>query len=495
MLKRGILFFLAVSILILGGCRKKQNVVIEATIAGYEFQPVLVYPANKVYINRAYSSPLHIAHTNELGFVKLEFLNEEKSHLYLFSKDNQLIVETPLVAFPGDSLKINTSIYNTSRPEFEGNNSELNHFMLNQRQRVSQTFRYNRVNEFPIDEFVAFCDSVENIFTQAINSSSSQGGIEQGKVELINADLQLFIALKRYEYLQHHINETQGIWKYLIPDKDYFAFNKNLIEKYASFWHLPSYSMLVDAMVENDYQHLLPVINDQYEAYPKMLGEKLNLIETKYSGIAQQVALTQLARRFSEYLVMDNAFSHIENAEKLMKRVGNEPTLMSYFSNQLDRISAIKPGNIAPNITLPNRNGEPIALEQFRGKVVLLVFWGTWCPPCLTSIPKYLELQERFKFDEVEIVFIALEARADDVSGWRNFIDGKGRIATQFLKGRPFPGVHLVALGQFHNPQVVPYAVNYAPSYVLIDKQGRISEPRVNLNEDLLVKIENLTRQ
>ena len=495
MLRRASLLFCIALIFLFSGCRKKQNVVVEMAIAGYEFQPVLVYPANKVYINRAYSNPIHIGQTDEKGYVKLEFINSDNSYLYLFSKDNLLIVETPIVALPGDTLSIKTSIFNTSRPEFEGKNSKLNHFLLTQRQILSQTFRYNRVNEMPMDEFVTFCDSTESLSLLEIDSIKSRFSITNEAIQIAMADMQLFIASKRYEYLQHHINETQGLWKYLIPSNDFYSFNKDILEKYANFWFLPGYSMLVDAMIEDDYQHLPSVIENQVEMHPKMLGEKLSLIKSNYSGVAQQVALTQLARRFSEYLVMENAFSYIDESERLMNKVGKESTLKTYFSNQVDRISAIKPGKNAPNISLPDRSGDMVSLDSFRGKVVLLVFWGTWCPPCLTSIPKYLELQERYKFDEVEIIFISLEARADDVIGWKNFIDGKGNIASRFLHGKPFPGIHLVAQGQFHNPQVIPYAINYAPSYVLIDKQGVISEPRVNLNVELLVKIEKLISQ
>lgn len=51
--------------------------------------------------------------------------------------------------------------------------------------------------------------------------------------------------------------------------------------------------------------------------------------------------------------------------------------------------------------------------EQFRGKVVLVAAWGTWCPPCLSEIPTYNDLNNRFGNAGLEIVAIAFEKEAD----------------------------------------------------------------------------------
>jgi peroxiredoxin len=302
----------------------------------------------------------------------------------------------------------------------------------------------------------------------------------------------LLIAAKRLEYLQKHINETQGNWQYLIPENSFYNFKENLIESTKEFWFLPSFSMAVDALLEDDYQHIPQVIEYPVVMYSQMLGSKLQLIETNYKAISREVALALLARNFNQHLTSSNAFINIEKADSLMQVFGKKPTLINYFKNQVDKVLSIKPGNLAPSFTLPNVNGQMVSLNDFKGKVVLLLFWGTWCPPCLASMPKYIELQEYFSNQNIVFVFISLEARVDDVEMWRTFVLGTSDFSKRLLNGKPLPGVHVVAQGGFKNPQVQQYAVTYAPSYVLIDFDGKIVSPRANLDENLIEQIEEL---
>ena len=51
----------------------------------------------------------------------------------------------------------------------------------------------------------------------------------------------------------------------------------------------------------------------------------------------------------------------------------------------------------APAFTLTDASGQTVRLADFRGKVVLLNFWATWCPPCKTEIPWFVELQNEYE--------------------------------------------------------------------------------------------------
>lgn len=51
----------------------------------------------------------------------------------------------------------------------------------------------------------------------------------------------------------------------------------------------------------------------------------------------------------------------------------------------------------APDFTLKNLEGRDVSLRQHRGRVVLVNYWATWCPPCRTEIPWLMELQGRFR--------------------------------------------------------------------------------------------------
>jgi peroxiredoxin len=66
-------------------------------------------------------------------------------------------------------------------------------------------------------------------------------------------------------------------------------------------------------------------------------------------------------------------------------------------------------GKPAPAFTLQDLNGKNVSLADFRGKVLILDFWATWCPPCVKEIPHFIELYEQYKDKGVEIVGISLD--------------------------------------------------------------------------------------
>ena len=71
--------------------------------------------------------------------------------------------------------------------------------------------------------------------------------------------------------------------------------------------------------------------------------------------------------------------------------------------------------NPAPAFTLQDLNGKNVSLEGLRGKVVILDFWATWCPPCVKEIPHFVELHEQYKDKGVEIVGISLDREGVNV--------------------------------------------------------------------------------
>ncbi len=63
----------------------------------------------------------------------------------------------------------------------------------------------------------------------------------------------------------------------------------------------------------------------------------------------------------------------------------------------------------APSFTLQDLNGKQVSLSDFKGKVVILDFWATWCPPCVKEIPHFIELHEQYKDRGFAMVGISLD--------------------------------------------------------------------------------------
>ena len=64
---------------------------------------------------------------------------------------------------------------------------------------------------------------------------------------------------------------------------------------------------------------------------------------------------------------------------------------------------------MAPNFALEDASGTTIRLSDFKGKVVILDFWATWCAPCRMEIPGYVDLYEKYKSEGLEIIGVSLD--------------------------------------------------------------------------------------
>ncbi|NIS69309.1 MAG: redoxin domain-containing protein [Proteobacteria bacterium] len=118
-----------------------------------------------------------------------------------------------------------------------------------------------------------------------------------------------------------------------------------------------------------------------------------------------------------------------------------------------------KVGEPAPEFTLPTLDGKSARLADYRGKVVLLNFWATWCPPCIWEMPSMESLYQRFKGREFEILGVSIDAKGESVV--RPFVDDHGIT---------FP-VLLDPDSQVYKR----YGVTGVPESFIIDKDGKVA--------------------
>ena len=110
----------------------------------------------------------------------------------------------------------------------------------------------------------------------------------------------------------------------------------------------------------------------------------------------------------------------------------------------------------APDFSIVTADGEHISSDDLLGKVVVLDFWGTWCPPCVESIPSLRSLHKKFS-KEPSFVLIGVSSDSDEET-WSSFIAKEKMVWPQFLDRR-------------REIQKL-FGVRAFPTYIVIDHEG-----------------------
>jgi cytochrome c biogenesis protein CcmG, thiol:disulfide interchange protein DsbE len=132
-----------------------------------------------------------------------------------------------------------------------------------------------------------------------------------------------------------------------------------------------------------------------------------------------------------------------------------------------DRIPSVGPGDAAPNFEVVTLEGQPASLRDYRGQVVLLNIWATWCPPCVYELPSMQRLYEEFRDEPFEIVAVSIDARM----GQSDAVGRPGGDIRAFADslGLTFPILHDPE-GRIQRT----YMTTGVPESFLIGKDGRI---------------------
>jgi thiol-disulfide isomerase/thioredoxin len=145
-------------------------------------------------------------------------------------------------------------------------------------------------------------------------------------------------------------------------------------------------------------------------------------------------------------------------------RAHNRDSTIARALRQAVRVHlALASGQPAPDFTLLDASGKKVTLADFRGKVVYLDFWATWCAPCLAEMPASLELRRKFAGRDVVFLYVSLDSKAAD---WQKY------LATNQVAGPN--AVQLHDGGAFDGPAPRAFNVQSIPSYWLIGRGGRI---------------------
>lgn len=128
-------------------------------------------------------------------------------------------------------------------------------------------------------------------------------------------------------------------------------------------------------------------------------------------------------------------------------------------------VKAGKDRKAAPDFTLKDSNGAAVKLSDYRGKVLVLDFWATWCGPCKIEIPWFIEFEQKFKDRGFAVVGVSM-----DEDGWsavKPYIEQR-KVNYRILMGND-------TVGQLYG------GVDSLPTTFLIDRSGKIAKVHIGL--------------
>lgn len=136
-------------------------------------------------------------------------------------------------------------------------------------------------------------------------------------------------------------------------------------------------------------------------------------------------------------------------------------------------------GSKAPDFNLESIDGKRVSLSDFKGKVIYLDFWASWCGPCIREVPGGEVIKKQFEGKDIVFLNISID---EDENKWR-----------ESVKRNSISGIHLIA-NSVKNPEVIQiYKIFSIPSYFLIDKTGNfIASPAPRPSSSEIINLINV---
>jgi thiol-disulfide isomerase/thioredoxin len=151
---------------------------------------------------------------------------------------------------------------------------------------------------------------------------------------------------------------------------------------------------------------------------------------------------------------------------------------------EAQRSKLVPEGAAPPSFQLERYGGGKLALSDLRGKVVMLDFWATWCPPCQEEMPSLLKLAK--EYESQGLVFVAASRDDDDV---------KEEVVTQFID-RYLPD--LAPYVVYADDEVaMAFKVEALPTLYFLDREGKVTDAVRGMMSEPAIRrrIENALKQ
>ncbi len=339
---------------------------------------------------------------------------------------------------------------------FDGDHKELNHYLTHYMKRNG--FRTWPMEELAAVSFKEHAAAVEEM-EKELSGLLDKAALQEDKAVITYLRNDLYSSMlnlkQRYCWAVREINKVA-----MDQDPDYVAFNRGL-DLNDEAWlerekdqDITGYPGLVDGRIRWEM-----AVQQDSRANTELNAAAY--MEWARKLISNERVANYFVNRIAYRYFNSGGNDKLEEIYKTFLQCSTDSVAIEEIGNKYKEIRALGSGTTAPDFEMKDENGKIYRLSDFKGKLLYIDIWATWCGPCCQQIP-FMEKKYRQYKDNLNIEFISISVD-HEIGSWKKKVKEDRPAWRQFIADRGM-----------RSDLCKRYGISAIPRFLLIDPAGQI---------------------